>query len=376
MSTSSSVRPASRCASAVISRAYRHTLSITRRSDTPEGLEPEKGLLLAVLPRGADAEDELGELRELTRTALVVPVEELVQQRSRPDQKTYVGKGKLEELKTLYADCGADVLIVDDELDPTQQRALEDAPLDACRRSHAADPRHLRPARDQRRGKAAGRAGAARVQPAADARHVEASRAPRWRRRHPRPRRVTARERPPDGPAPHHGAPGPPQGSPGPARRAPQGTQAGGGADGGPRRVHERRQVDAAERPHGRRRLRREPPLRDARPDDARIRIRREAVPRHRHGRLHPPATDPARPGLRLDVGGDARRRSDPPRRRCVDPGGQDARADRRRRCRPHRDRGRRTADHPGAQQDRPTRSTRPAAHCETGFPRQCASPP
>ena len=127
MSTSSSVRSASRCASAVIARAYRHTLSITRRSDTPEGLEPEKGLLLAVLPRGADAEDELGELRELTRTALVVPVAELVQQRGRPDQKTYVGKGKLEELKTLYADCEADVLIVDDELDPTQQRALEDA---------------------------------------------------------------------------------------------------------------------------------------------------------------------------------------------------------------------------------------------------------
>ena len=110
-----------------MARAYRHTLPITRRSEPPAGLEPEKGLLLAVLPKGADAEDELGELRELTRTALVVPVEALVQQRGRPDPKTYVGKGKLEELKTLYADCGADVLIVDDELDPTQQRALEDA---------------------------------------------------------------------------------------------------------------------------------------------------------------------------------------------------------------------------------------------------------
>ncbi len=80
-----------------------------------------------MLPRSADAEDELSELRELARTALVLPVEELVQQRARPDQKTYVGKGKLEELKELYAETGADVLIVDDELDPTQQRALEDA---------------------------------------------------------------------------------------------------------------------------------------------------------------------------------------------------------------------------------------------------------
>ncbi len=80
-----------------------------------------------MLPKGADTEDELGELRELTRTALVEPVEELIQLRARADQKTYIGKGKLEELKKLYADCEADVLIVDDELDPTQQRALEDA---------------------------------------------------------------------------------------------------------------------------------------------------------------------------------------------------------------------------------------------------------
>ena len=80
-----------------------------------------------MLPKGADTEEELGELRELTRTALVEPVEELIQLRARADQKTYIGKGKLEELKKLYADCEADVLIVDDELDPTQQRALEDA---------------------------------------------------------------------------------------------------------------------------------------------------------------------------------------------------------------------------------------------------------
>ena len=92
-----------------------------------EALEPEKGLLLAVLPKGADAVDELSELRELSRTALVEPVAEMVQQRSRPDRKTYVGKGKLEELKREFADHEAEVLIVDDELDPTQQRALEDA---------------------------------------------------------------------------------------------------------------------------------------------------------------------------------------------------------------------------------------------------------
>ncbi len=83
--------------------------------------------MLALLPRGADADDELAELQELARTALVEPVAQLVQQRTRPDPRTFVGKGKLEELKQEYARAEADVLLVDGELDPTQQRALENA---------------------------------------------------------------------------------------------------------------------------------------------------------------------------------------------------------------------------------------------------------
>ncbi len=92
-----------------------------------DGPEPERGLLLVVLPKGADAEGELGELRELARTAGVEPVAEAVQRRAYPDPRRYVGKGKLEELKASYADRRAEVLLVDDELDPVQQRALEDA---------------------------------------------------------------------------------------------------------------------------------------------------------------------------------------------------------------------------------------------------------
>ena len=83
--------------------------------------------MLAVLAKGADAVDELGELRELARTAGVEPVTEVVQQRSRPDPRTYVGKGKLQELKQVYGDAAAEVLLVDDELEPAQQRALENA---------------------------------------------------------------------------------------------------------------------------------------------------------------------------------------------------------------------------------------------------------
>jgi GTP-binding protein HflX len=74
-----------------------------------------------------DEDEELGELRELLRTAGVAPVGELVQRRPAPDPRTYVGKGKLEELKRLVADAEAESLIVDDELAPGQQRRLEDA---------------------------------------------------------------------------------------------------------------------------------------------------------------------------------------------------------------------------------------------------------
>ncbi len=98
-----------------------------REPELRVGPEPERGLLLAVLPKGVDAEAELGELRELARTAGVEPVAETIQRRARPDPRRYVGKGKLEELKAAYADHDAEVLLVDDELDPVQQRALEDA---------------------------------------------------------------------------------------------------------------------------------------------------------------------------------------------------------------------------------------------------------
>jgi len=81
--------------------------------------------VLAAPPKGVDP--YLAELRELARTAGVEPVAELVQHRERPDPRTYVGKGKLEELKEAYKRSGAESLIVDDELSPVQQRQLEDA---------------------------------------------------------------------------------------------------------------------------------------------------------------------------------------------------------------------------------------------------------
>jgi GTP-binding protein HflX len=87
----------------------------------------ERGFIAAVLAQGVDSEDELAELRELARTALVEPVGSVVQHRPRPERRTYLGKGKLEELKRIYKDSGAEVLLVDDELEPAQQRTLEDS---------------------------------------------------------------------------------------------------------------------------------------------------------------------------------------------------------------------------------------------------------
>src|SRR5215212_11048536 len=92
----------------------------------PRSPEPERGFVLAVLAQGADADAELAEVEELARTAGVEPVARIVQHRGRPAQRTYVGKGKLEEVEQRFAEAGAESLLVDSELDPAQQRYLED----------------------------------------------------------------------------------------------------------------------------------------------------------------------------------------------------------------------------------------------------------
>ena len=129
MLTSSSVREARRSESVGIPRGNLAIIPdvTTRQPDPAPGAAPERGFVLGVFARGVDGEAELAELRELARTAGVVPISELVQHRDRPDRRTFVGKGKLEELRSDYAESGAEVLLVDEELTPTQQRTLEDA---------------------------------------------------------------------------------------------------------------------------------------------------------------------------------------------------------------------------------------------------------
>jgi GTPase len=109
-------------------RVPRHNPLVTvRQPDPVPGAEPERGFIVGVFPSGVDGEAELAELRELARTAGVAPVGELVQHRARPDPRTFVGKGKLAELKRAYGGSRSEVLLVDEELSPTQQRSLENA---------------------------------------------------------------------------------------------------------------------------------------------------------------------------------------------------------------------------------------------------------
>jgi GTP-binding protein HflX len=70
---------------------------------------------------------ELLELEELLRTAGVAVIGTLVQQRERPHPNSYLGTGKLAELKQLAKEVDANVIACDDELTPRQERTLEEA---------------------------------------------------------------------------------------------------------------------------------------------------------------------------------------------------------------------------------------------------------
>jgi GTPase len=83
----------------------------------------QRAFCIAAGPNEAD----LGELKELLRTAGVAVVGELSQRRPEPDPDRYFGKGKLDELKQAIKEADANLVAVDDELKPRQERNLEQA---------------------------------------------------------------------------------------------------------------------------------------------------------------------------------------------------------------------------------------------------------
>ena len=93
-----------------------------------DSVASEKAILVGVLLSNRQAEQEpLEELAGLAQTAGVRVVGEMLQRRDRPDVATYLGKGKVEELKAYIEAKEADVVIFDNDLHPGQTRNLEKA---------------------------------------------------------------------------------------------------------------------------------------------------------------------------------------------------------------------------------------------------------
>lgn len=86
---------------------------------------PEKAVLAAVDTGEYDAEASLSELRELAKTAGAEVCSTMVQKRLKPDVSTYLGQGRLEELRNFVEAEEVDLLICDGELSPTQIRNME-----------------------------------------------------------------------------------------------------------------------------------------------------------------------------------------------------------------------------------------------------------
>jgi GTP-binding protein HflX len=91
------------------------------RTDTTQPRAKQRAYCIAALEEG----DDLSELRELLRTAGVAVVGQAVQHRDKPHPNTYLGPGKLQEVKEAANAADANLVAVDDELSPRQERNLE-----------------------------------------------------------------------------------------------------------------------------------------------------------------------------------------------------------------------------------------------------------
>ena len=91
-------------------------------------LRLERVVLVGVWTEGSskDAENSMAELAALAETAGSTVLEALIQRRDKPDAATFIGSGKVSELKGIVKSTGADTVICDGELSPGQLRNLED----------------------------------------------------------------------------------------------------------------------------------------------------------------------------------------------------------------------------------------------------------
>ena len=88
----------------------------------------ERVVLVGIINQEQDenkVEEYLDELAFLARTAGATPVKKFKQQLSKPDPKTFIGSGKLKEIKDFNRDNKVDTVIFDEELTPSQLRNVE-----------------------------------------------------------------------------------------------------------------------------------------------------------------------------------------------------------------------------------------------------------
>ena len=96
-------------------------------SSTVEQATRQRVLLLALEGPGEEWRESLEELSRLAETAGAEVVGTVTQKRNAPDPVHFVGKGKAHEIRQIRGDTGAEMILVDGELSPSQERNLEDA---------------------------------------------------------------------------------------------------------------------------------------------------------------------------------------------------------------------------------------------------------
>jgi GTP-binding protein HflX len=91
-------------------------------------LRLERVVLVGVWTEGSitDAENSMEELAALAETAGSTVLDALIQRRDKPDPATFIGSGKVSELKGIVKSTGADTVVCDGELSPSQLKNLED----------------------------------------------------------------------------------------------------------------------------------------------------------------------------------------------------------------------------------------------------------
>lgn len=153
----------------------------------------EKAILVGLCadcfaPEENATEESLEELEALLETAGGTCAAKILQKRHAPDPHSFIGAGKAQEMRQLLENTGANLVVFDNDLSPSQIRALEELTEATVLDPERPDSGYFCPAGQDRRGASTGGAGPISIFVAQALRdgkvHVPAG----WRHRHPRSR--------------------------------------------------------------------------------------------------------------------------------------------------------------------------------------------